>query len=151
MLEGVQRVIQLGGSADWTAAQLGVLRARALDLPSEDAHTALMATASLLASMCALATSLLSFLITQAVLLQGMMSCKLHGIMHVAAHCDMRSCGWQAFAAHRRGRAYQHAALAQHHRQAAQRPWKVMAGGVVWPEYEGSCFIRGRWCRAALS
>ena len=52
VLEGVQRVLQLGGGAEWTGARMGGLIRRAGGLPPADAHTALVATASLLASMC---------------------------------------------------------------------------------------------------
>lgn len=51
VLEAVQRVIELDGDADWTSAQLQLLRRRADGLASDEAFLVHNATASLLASM----------------------------------------------------------------------------------------------------
>ena len=51
VLQAVQRTLQVQGEAGWTARQLDALRKRAHALPAEDALTAHMATATLLASM----------------------------------------------------------------------------------------------------
>jgi hypothetical protein len=51
VLEAVQRVIELGGDADWTSKQLQLLRGRTDGLPFEDAFSVHYTIASLLASM----------------------------------------------------------------------------------------------------